>query len=164
MTDRYFKWIRLENAICRVFQDFIEEKKPELKTNFQLRKNKQASVDFLWETYYKESWKTKDKYAVEVRSLESSFFEIKNKWWFINLPIAKLNELMMFWRMKKKCYIVYSLAWEVYYLQWDYYLKHNFEIKKEFIWKVSTKGVKYKKEEYILKLPIQNFKYCWKLK
>lgn len=146
MQSRYFKWIQKENSICRVFQDYIEEKKG-YKTFLKTRENKQASIDFLGRFYNKETWETIVEVAVEVRSLELSKEDIEKWLWFIKFSISKLNELMKFWRMWKDIYIVYFLKDKVFFLNWRYYLEHNFEL-----W--------YDKKWYFIKLPIRNFIEC----
>ena len=147
MTKRYFKWIQKETSICKVFQRYLEKKRS-CKSFLEQRESKQASIDFLWRLYDKESWNTITKLAVEVRSLDISKEYIENNSWYIEFPISKLNEIMMFWRLWKECYIVYLFKDKVYYISWDYYLKYNFEIDKNKI-------------DYFVKLPIKNFIYCW---
>lgn len=147
-TDRYFKWKFKESPICRIFQDFIEDKKG-CKTYLEARKDPQAPVDFIGRFYDKETNKTIVEVAVEVRSLQFTKEEIRKWYWYIAFPISKLNELMKFWRMGKEVYIVYLLKDQVFFLNWDYYLTHNFEI------------IKTQKGNYILKLPILSFKLCW---
>lgn len=144
--NKYYKGIRLETPICKVFQAYIEEKKG-CKSYLSLRKNKQAPVDFLGRFYDKETNETIVEVAVEVRSLSYSKEDIEKWMGYVMFPISKLNELMQFWRMWKEVYIVYSLQGKVYFLKWAYYLKHNFEL-----WQ-SKKG-------YFIKLPIRNFMYC----
>lgn len=146
-TARYYEWIRLETPVIKVFQKYLEDKNWYL-TFLEKRDNPQASIDFIGRTYDKETNKTIKHLAVEVRSKEPSKEEIESKWWFIDFPIAKLNEAMMFWRMKKEVYIVYLLKDKVYFLNWDYYVTHNFEIA------ITKKG------SYIVKLPVRNFMYC----
>ena len=126
-TTRYFKWIQKETKICKIFQKYLEEKRG-CKSFLKTRDDKQAPIDFLWRLYDKETNITIAELAVEVRSLEISRDEIKNAGWIIKFPIAKLNEMMKFWRIWKECYIVYLLKEEIYFISWDYYLKHNFEI------------------------------------
>ena len=138
-TNRYFKGIQKETIICKVLQKYIEEKR-QCSSFLKLRKNKQASIDFLWRLYDKE-W-TIIELAVEVRSLN---INKEDMWNFIKLPISKLNELMKFWRMWKESYIVYLLNDKVWFISWEYYLKHNFEISNDY---------------KFIKLPIQNFKLC----
>ena len=149
-TNRYFKWIQKEIPICKVFQWYLEKKRS-CKSFLKQRESKQASIDFLGRLYDKESWDTITKLAAEVRSLDISKEYIEKNSWYIEFPISKLNELMMFWRLWKECYIVYLLKDKVYYISWDYYLKHNFELGKNKI-------------GYFVKLPIKNFIYCWEYK
>lgn len=149
MTQNYFKWISKETDICKIFQKYIEENR-KCKTFLQTRKDKQAPIDFLWRFYEETTNKTICEVAVEVRSLELTKEDIEKGLWFIMFPISKLNELMQFWRMWKEVYIVYLLKYEVYFLFWDYYLKHNFEIWKNRDW-------------YFIKLPIKNFIECWEI-
>lgn len=150
MTKKYFKWKRLENSICKIFQGYIENERW-CKSFLEQRENLQASVDFLGRLYDKENNKTIVDLAVEVRSLEQSKEDIENKYKLIPFPISKLNELMKFWRMWKEVYILYLLKDKVFFLNWAYYLKHNFEIKESKKW-------------YFIKLPIINFIYCWDYK
>lgn len=149
MTSQYFKWIQKESSICKAFQKYIEIKR-DCKSFLKTRDNKQAPIDYLWRFYDKECWKTIVEVAVEVRSLELSKEDIEKWYWFIKFPISKLNELMIFWRMWKEVYIVYLLKDKVYFLLWDYYLKHNFEL-----W-LDKKG-------NFIKLPIRNFMECGEL-
>ena len=144
MTNRYWKWIQKETSICKVFQKHIEGKR-NCKSFLKLRESKQASIDFLWRLYDKENNETIVELAVEVRSLDIEKEKIGE---YIDFPISKLNELMKFRRMWKECYIVYLLKDEVWFINWEYYLKHNFEIDKNY-------------RGYFLKLPIENFIYCW---
>ena len=144
-TNRYFKGIQKETTICKVFQNYIEEKR-QCSSFLKLRKNKQASIDFLWRLYNKGNNKTIVELAVEVRSLDINKEEM---WDFIKLPISKLNELMKFRRMWKESYIVYLLKDKVWFISWEYYLKHNFEISNDY---------------KFIKLPIQNFKLCGEYK
>lgn len=148
--NRYFKGIQKETDICKVFQKHIEQKR-NCKSFLSLRKDKQAPIDFLWRLYDKKNNNTIIELAVEVRSLELSKEDIEKWLWYIEFPITKLNELMKFRRMWKESYIVYLLKDKVFFISWDYYLKHNFEL-----WKNS--------KEYFLKLSIKNFIECWKLK
>lgn len=143
--DRYFKWISLETKVCKIFQKFLEEKRW-YKSFLKLRENKQAPIDFLWRLYDKTTWKTIVELAVEIRTLKYDKEHIEKWIWYISFPISKLNELMKFWRMWKEVYIVYLLNDKVYFLNFDYYLKHNFEILKS--------------KDYILKLPIKIFHLC----
>jgi hypothetical protein len=105
MTKKYFKWIALENSVCKVFQVFVEDKK-NIKTFLKQRDSKQAPIDFLGRFYDKETGKTITEVAVEVRTLDITKEEIEKGAWYIMFPISKLNELMMFWRMDKETYIV----------------------------------------------------------
>lgn len=61
---------------------------------------------------------------------------------------------MKFWRMWKDIFIVYKFwnSW-VYFLNFDYYLKHNFEIKKVII----SREESYNKETYVILIPLRNF-------
>jgi len=146
MTARYHQWIRQESLICKTFQEYINRKRNCL-SYLSKRENPQASIDFLWRLYNKENNQTITELAVEVRSLRLSKSQIESSKWHIEFPISKLNELMQFWRMWKEIYIVYRLRNWTYFLNWDYYLKHNFEI-----WVASNKNY--------IKLPIQNFISC----
>ena len=146
-TTRYFQGIELETKICKAFQKYIERKRPNTKTYLSIRSDKQAPIDFIGRIYHPDSNKTISELAVEVRTLNCTSIEIKDWLWHIMFPISKLNELMQFWRMWKECYIVYKLNDWVFFLSWDYYLKHNFEIWEN------------KKGNY-LKLPFQCFIYC----
>jgi hypothetical protein len=148
-TKRYFKWIQKESSICKAFQKYIENKR-DCKSFLKTRDDKQAPIDFMWRFYDKVTWETIVEVAVEVRSLELSIEYIEKWLWFIMFPISKLNELMKFRRMKKEVYIVYLLKDKVYFLLWDYYLTHNFEL-----WF-------YKKWPFI-KLPIRNLIECWEM-
>ena len=150
MTKKYFKWIQKETPICKVFKKYIEEKR-KCKTFLKTREDKQAPIDFLWRFYEETTNKTICEVAVEVRSLELTKEDIEKGFWFIDFPISKLNEIMQFWRMWKEVYIVYLLKDKVYYLFWDYYLTHNFEI-----W--------FSKWKYFIKLPIKSFIECWEIK
>ena len=155
-TNRYFNWTRIENQICKIFQRFYNTKN-NCSTFLKKRTNKQASIDFIWNSYNKD-WITKNL-SVEVRSLNKSYNElIKINNWNIDFPIQKLNELMMFWRLKKENYIVYKLDSEVYFINWEYYLSHNFSLEKKII----SKEKWYNKEIYVIRLPLRNFVYIWK--
>lgn len=145
--ERYYKWIRLETPICKIFQSYIEKKRS-CKSFLEKRKNKQAPIDFLGRLYDKETNETIVELAVEVRSLDLSKEDIEERFWYIGFPKSKLNEMMKFWRMDKECYIVYSLAGEVFFLSWDYYLRHNFEL------------VERRKGDDFLKLPMRSFMRC----
>jgi hypothetical protein len=149
-TTRYFKWIQKETKICKIFQKYLESKR-ECKSFLKTRDDKQAPIDFLGRLYDKKTGNTIVELAVEVRSLEISLEDLIKTPRFIKFPIAKLNEMMKFWRMEKECYIVYLLKEEVYFISWDYYIKHNFEIWIE-------------KWIYYIKLPIQNLKLAWNIK
>lgn len=138
MTNKYFQWIQQETGICKTFQKYIESKRPNTKTYLSTRSNKQAPIDFLWRIYDKDTWNTITELAVEVRSLNISKSDIVKGRWYIEFPIAKLNELMTFWRMGKEVYIVYLLKDKVFFLKWSYYLKHNFEIWK-YKWNIFIK-------------------------
>lgn len=147
MNNNYFKWVSKEASICKIFQQYIEEKRG-CKTFLKTRENKQAPIDFLWRFYHSSNNNTICEVAVEVRTLIYSKEHINNWLWYIMFPIAKLNELMMFWRMKKEIYIVYQLKDKVYFLEWNYYLNHNFELWTNKLWN-------------FIKLPIKNFIECW---
>lgn len=143
-TARYYKWIQQETSTCKYFQKYIENKRPNTKTYVSTRRNKQAPIDFLGRIYDSDTNKTISELAIEVRTLNYTSEEINNWLWYIIFPHSKLNELMQFWRMWKECYIVYKLNNGVFFLSWDYYLKHNFEIWDN------------KKGNY-LKLPFKSF-------
>ena len=64
----------------------------------------------------------------------------------------------MFWRLWKENYIVYKLASEVYFINWEYYLNHNFLIEK----KITSKEKWYNKESYVIKLPLKSFIFIGK--
>ncbi|MFA5916968.1 MAG: hypothetical protein WC850_01885 [Candidatus Gracilibacteria bacterium] len=145
-TKRYFKGIQKESSICKAFQKYIENKR-DCKSFLKTRDDKQAPIDFMGRFYDKVTGETIVEVAVEVRSLELSIEYIEKGLGFIMFPISKLNELMKFRRMKKEVYIVYLLKDKVYFLLWDYYLTHNFEL-----------GF-YKKGPFI-KLPIRNLIEC----
>jgi hypothetical protein len=147
---RYFKWIQKETKICKIFQKYLEKQR-DCKSFLKTRDDKQAPIDFLWRLYDKENWKTIVELAVEIRTLESSKEEIEKGSGFIEFPISKLNEMMQFWRIWKECYIVYLLKDEVYFIAWDYYIKHNFEI-----W--------VKKLKYYIKLPTRNLIFIENIK
>lgn len=148
MTNKYFKWIREETKVCKTFQEHIHKKRPWVLTFLKKRASTQASIDFLWHMYDKETKQTITELAVEVRTLSKSKEEIEKEIGYIEFPISKLNEMMKFRRMWKDSYIVYKLKDKVYYLSWEYYLKHNFEINlKKWCWNY-------------LKLPIKNFILC----
>lgn len=151
MKNKYFKWIALENSVCRVFQNYIEEKR-HCKTFFKQRDNKQAPIDFLGRFYNKSTGDTIIKVAIEVRTLNMTKEQIEKGSGYIMFPISKLNELMMFRRMEKETYIVYLLKDKVFFIKWSYYLKYNFEI------------IEIKKGSFIIKLPIRNFIFCWDYK
>lgn len=159
--NRYFEWISKETEICKIFQDYYN-KKNNFLTYLQKRENKQASIDFLGRSYNPESKQTIKELAIEVRTLSKNYEDLlKLNDWFINFPISKLNELMKFWRMWKDIFIVYQF-WEswVYFLNFDYYIKHNFEIKKVIIYKEEW----YNKETYVILIPLRNFIKIWELK
>lgn len=139
MNTRYFEWIRQETEICKVFQSYIEQKRW-CKSYLWKRENPQASVDFLGRLYDKDTNTTVTELAVEVRTLNTRIEQIE----YINFPIQKVNELMKFWRMKKEVYVVYKLLNEIIFLNWDYYMKHNFEVWNSKKW-------------VFLKLPINSF-------
>ena len=145
-SNRYFKWIRLETPIVKIFQEYIEDKRW-YKTYLSKRGNKQASVDFLGRFYDSDTGITLKDVAVEVRSLNIAKSDIESAKWYIEFPIEKLNELMKFWRMWKEVYVVYLLGDKVYFIDWNYYLSHNFEL-----WKIDW--------EYYIKLPVRNFIFC----
>lgn len=131
-SDRYFQWVRQEIPVCRVFQNYLEYKNG-TKTFLQKRKKVNAHIDFLWREYSSTSNVTLRELAVEIRtiSVSSQWIQDENQG-YIEFPIVKLNECMKFWRMGKWVYIVYQLSDMIWVLDWDYYLKHNFELSGDF--------------------------------
>lgn len=157
MSLRYFEWIRKETDLCKIYQEYIENK-TWYKSFLSKRENKQASIDFLWRIYNSTDNKTIKEVALEVRTLKyskSKLEELNN--WFLHLGISKLNELIKFWRIGKEVLILYLLWDEVYYINFDYYLKHNFEIEKMVMRKENWSF----KDEYIMKIPLRNLILIW---
>lgn len=131
-TDRYYKGLRREVPVCRIFQDYLENKN-KTKTYLSKRPSANASIDFLWREYNPENNETIRELAVEVRTMAISSTEIeKNRSGVIDFPISKLNECMMFWRMGKGIYIVYELSDMIGVLDWNYYLMHNFKLSRDY--------------------------------
>jgi hypothetical protein len=132
-AERYFQGIRRETPVCRIFQDYLESKN-NTKTYLTKRPNTNASIDFIWREYSSENNQTIRELAVEVRTLNRTSIDIENSSsGYVEFPITKLNECMMFWRMGKWVYIVYELTDMVGVLDWDYYLGHNFELSKDHL-------------------------------
>lgn len=130
-TDRYFQGIRREVPVCRIFQDYLESKN-NTKTYLTKRPSVSARIDFIWREYNPKGNQTIRELAVEIRTLNRTSTDIENNSsGYIEFPISKLNECMMFWRMRRDVYIVYELIDMVGLLNWDYYLKHNFELSRD---------------------------------
>lgn len=130
-TDRYFQGIRREVPVCRIFQDYLEHKN-NTKTYLTKRPSVSARIDFVWREYNPKDNQTIQELAVEIRTLNRTSTDIENNSsGYIEFPISKLNECMMFWRMGKGVYIVYELVDMIGVLDWDYYLKHNFELSRD---------------------------------
>ncbi len=131
-TDRYFQGLRREVPVCRIFQDYLESKN-NTKTYLTKRPMANASIDFLWREYNQSNNETIRELAVEIRTLNVTSTRINSDFsGFIEFPISKLNECMMFWRMGKGIYIIYELSDMIGVLDWDYYLEHNFELSRDY--------------------------------
>lgn len=160
MQKRYFKWISSETEIAKIFQNYLEIK-TWCKSYLAKRKKANDSIDFLGRIYDFNTNKTVKELAVEVRTLfftKKKLNELND--WFLHFPISKLNEMMTFLRIKKNVYIVYRLWWEewkIYFISFDYYLNHNFKLKKIFIKKENG----FNKEEYVLLIPLRNLIFIY---
>lgn len=132
-THRYYQGLQREVPVCNLFQQYIESKN-NTKTYLSKRPSQNAHIDFLGREYNPINNETKRELAVEIRTLKITSTTINQDYsWYIRFPISKLNECMLFWRMNMGVYIVYELSDMICFIEWDYYIKHNFKLSKDHL-------------------------------
>ena len=134
-TKDYFNWIDQETEVIKVWEEFRISK---WKRPIFWKHTKEANshIDYYW---YLQNPDQRFEYEqenevieiAEIRTLKKKFSELNE----IILPIDKLNDLMKFWRLfkcqKYNVHIIWKLQDWYYFLNWDYYLRHNFQLTKK---------------------------------
>lgn len=134
-TKDYFSWINQETEIIKVWEEWRiwKWKRPLF---WKHTKEVNAHIDYYWylqdpDKRFESEQKNEAIEVAEIRTLNKSKSDLNE----IIIPIDKLNDLMKFWRLfhckRYHTHIIWKLRDWYYSLDWDYYVRNNFQLTKK---------------------------------